>query len=283
MKRVAVIGSPEKTAVAETLQRTATWLGRRAEVVFCEQTYDATPALTHKPDFLVVLGGDGTLIAAVHSLRARQIPIVGINLGKLGYLAEFTLDQLETNGDFLFRDELPVTRRVLLNVQFQRSNGTTADSLALNDCVILAGQPFRMIDLAIEIDGDPVAEIRGDGLILSTASGSTAHNLAAGGPILEPTAELVTLTSICPHTLTSRPLVVAARRRIQVTLRRCNEGSTAVVDGRSSRRLAVGDKIVLQRSASDFQLIRNPKRSEWFSLRNKLMWGRDPRSQGGER
>lgn len=280
MKRVAMIGSPEKTAVAETMKRAAAWLEKRAALVYCEQTYDASPVLALNPDFLVVLGGDGTLIAAVHSLRDRQIPIVGINLGKLGFLAEFTIDQLETNGDFLFRDALPVTRRVLLNVRFERSGSPAVDTPALNDCVILAGQPFRMIDLALEIDGDALAEVRGDGLIISTASGSTAHNLAAGGPILEPTAELVVMTSICPHTLTFRPLVIAANRRIVITAKRCNEGTTAVVDGRSSRRIASGDRIIVNRFNADFLLIRNPQRSEWFSLRNKLLWGRDPRSGG---
>lgn len=278
MKRVALIGSPEKTVVAETLARAAAWLRARAELIYSEQTYDAAPALAHQPDFLVVLGGDGTLIAAVHSLRERQIPIVGINFGKLGFLAEFTIDQLENNGEFLFKDPLPVTRRTLLNVRFERAGGPGVDTPALNDCVVLAGQPFRMIDLAIEIDDDPLALIRGDGLIISTASGSTAHNLSAGGPILEPTAEQMVMTSICPHALTYRPLVISTQRKVVITAKRCNEGTTAVVDGRSSRRMAAGDRLVITRAQADFQLIRNPKRSEWFSLRNKLMWGHDPRS-----
>ncbi|MBW7903977.1 MAG: NAD(+)/NADH kinase [Phycisphaerae bacterium] len=278
MTRVAVIGSPEKESVPQTMERACRWLAERAEVVFSELTYDSSRALAKRPDLLVVLGGDGTLIAAVHNLRERQLPIVGVNLGKLGFLAEFTVEQLEGNGQFLFEAAPPVTRRVMLDVRLEQADGGVFETLAVNDCVLLSGPPFRMIEMRVEADGEDVAEIRGDGLIIATASGSTAHNLSAGGPILEPTAEAFLLTPICPHALTFRPLAMDARRMVVVRGTRVNEGTTVAVDGQEHRRFRPGDRLVIRRYRADFLLIRNPNRSAWYALRRKLMWGENPRN-----
>ena len=179
MKRVALIGSPDKPSVPETLARVQEFLKGRATEVFARISYDSAGALPMKPDLLIVLGGDGTLIAAVHGLGAQQLPILGVNLGKLGYLAEFTLNELERNGDFLFANGLPITPRLLLDVTLERADGERVGSPSVNDCLIVAGAPFRMIEIAVESDGDEVANIRGDGLIVATPSGSTAHNLSA--------------------------------------------------------------------------------------------------------
>ena len=279
MRRVAIIGSPEKPSAAETLERTKRWLADRAEVVFAELTYDSKRALAEKPDLLIVLGGDGTMIAAVHNLREQQLPIVGVNLGKLGFLAEFTIEQLEQEGDFLFAGELPLTRRVMLEVALQDTAGTTFRTPAVNDCVVLAGPPFRMIHMTVEADGDEVAQLRGDGLIIATASGSTAHNLSAGGPILAPTAESFILTPICPHALTYRPLVMDARSRIVLRVTQANPGTTVAIDGQTSRPFHSSDRIEISRYAADFLLVRNPKDSAWSALRRKLMWGEGPNMQ----
>ena len=279
MRRVAIIGSPEKPSAAETLERTKRWLADRAEVVFAELTYDSKRALAEKPDLLIVLGGDGTMIATVHNLREQQLPIVGVNLGKLGFLAEFTIEQLEQEGGFLFAGELPLTRRVMLEVARQNAAGTTFRTPAVNDCVVLAGPPFRMIHMTVEADGDEVAQLRGDGLIIATASGSTAHNLSAGGPILAPTAESFILTPICPHTLTNRPLVMDARSRIVLRVTQANPGTTVAIDGQTSRPFHSSDRIEISRYAADFLLVRNPKDSAWSALRRKLMWGEGPNMQ----
>lgn len=279
MRRVAIIGSPEKPSAAETLERTKRWLADRAEVVFADLTYDSKRALAEKPDLLIVLGGDGTMIATVHNLREQQLPIVGVNLGKLGFLAEFTIEQLEQEGGFLFAGELPLTRRVMLEVALQNTAGTTFRTPAVNDCVVLAGPPFRMIHMTVEADGDEVAQLRGDGLIIATASGSTAHNLSAGGPILAPTAESFILTPICPHTLTNRPLVMDARSRIVLRVTQANPGTTVAIDGQTSRPFHSSDRIEISRYAADFLLVRNPKDSAWSALRRKLMWGEGPNMQ----
>jgi len=276
MKRVAIIGSPEKPSAAQTTERTKRWLAGRAEVVFAALTYESHRALAGKPDLLIVLGGDGTMIAAVHALGEQQLPIVGINLGKLGFLAEFTIEQLEQEGDFLFTGELPITRRVMLDASLGDASGTTYRSAAVNDCVILAGPPFRMIEMIVEADGDEVAQVRGDGLIIATASGSTAHNLSAGGPILTPAAESFILTPICPHALTYRPLVMDADRRITVRVIQANEGTTVSIDGHAIFPFQVSHRLEMCRYAADFLTVRNPKHPPWSALRRKLMWGEGP-------
>lgn len=276
MMRVAIIGSPEKPLAGETLERLRRWLHGRAELAYSALTFDSGPALVERPALLFVLGGDGTLIAAVHGMGERQVPIVGVNLGKLGFLAEFTIDQLEQEGDFLFTGDLPLTRRVMLDVRIESASGASFRAPAVNDCVVVAGPPFRMVELAAEADGDEVTQFRGDGLIVATASGSTAHNLAAGGPILEPTAESMLLTPICPHSLTYRPLALDARRRVVIRCIRCNEGTTVVVDGRVSRPFRGGERVVISRHPADFLLVRNPRQSTWHALRRKLKWGANP-------
>lgn len=273
---VAIIGSPGKPAAAEIISRVTQWVSERAVVVMSDISYDSQKAIAAKADMLIVLGGDGTLIGAVHGLRERQIPIVGINIGKLGYLADFTLDELEREGEFLFSGELPITRRALMDVRIESGDGVTCHSPAVNDCVVLAGAPFHMIELVVEVDGAKVALVRGDGLIVATPSGSTAHNLAAGGPIVEPTGEAFILTPICPHALTYRPVVLDARRTIVLRAAECNEGTTVATDGRVSHAFREGDRIIITRYAADFLLVRNPKRTEWHALRRKLRWGEGP-------
>lgn len=267
---------------AETLARARDWLVDRAEVVFAELTYESQRALSARPDVLLVLGGDGTMLAAVRNLGRNQIPIVGVNLGKLGFLAEFTIEQLEREGGFLFESgELPITRRVMLNVRFESADqARSCESLAVNDCVVFAGPPFRMIELSVEVDQEAVAEVRGDGLIVATASGSTAHNLSAGGPILEPGAPSLLLTPICAHALTFRPLALGAERTIVVRVNRANDGTTLTIDGHAARPFRPGDRLTLTRFPADFMLVRNPRRSIWYSLRRKLMWGQSPWNGG---
>lgn len=278
MKRVAIIGSAEKASVSRTLERLRRWLEPRAQLV-CAHVGDAADAeLPRDVELLFVLGGDGTLISVVHRLGARQVPIIGINLGKLGYLAEFTIEQIEQQGEFLFREPLDVTRRLMLDVTLRRDGIERFHHLAVNDCVVLAGPPFRMIELTVAVDDEQVALVRGDGLIVATPSGSTAHNLSAGGPILEPAAQTLILTPICPHALTFRPLALDSRRTIEVSAREANEGTTVVVDGQFRERLRPADVLVVRRCPTDCLLVRNPRRSAWYALRRKLMWGENPKN-----
>jgi len=276
VQRVAIVASPDKPSAVEALDRLQHWLSGRTQVVFAEIGYDSGRALAHAPDLLFVLGGDGTLIAAVNGLREHQIPVVGVNLGKLGYLADFTVEELEREGDFLFGGQLPITRRIMMEVTLEHADGSVERTPAINDCVLLAGPPFHMIQLSVAVDGDEVALVRGDGLIVATPSGSTAHNLAAGGPILEPTGKAFILTPICPQALTYRPVVMDARRRIVVRPLQSNPGTSVATDGRVLPTFRTDDRIVITRYAADFLLVRNPQRSEWHALRRKLRWGEGP-------
>ncbi len=278
MRRVAIIGSPAKAPAAGVLQRLRRWLTARADVVYAEIDSAAEADLPRHVELLFVLGGDGTLIAVVHRLGPRQVPIVGINLGKLGYLAEFTIDEIEQQGDFLFDRPLDVTRRLMLDVTLRRDGLEKLRRLAVNDCVVLAGPPFRMIELTVSVDDEQVALVRGDGLIVATPSGSTAHNLSAGGPILEPAAQSFILTPICPHALTFRPLALDSGRTIEVGIREANEGTTVVIDGQFRERFRPGDVLAIRRSPTACLLVRNPKRSAWYALRRKLMWGENPKN-----
>ena len=275
VKRVALIGSPEKSAAAAAIERARNWLAARAEVVFAALTFDSRAALQHRPDLMIVFGGDGTLISVAHGLGRDQIPILGVNLGKLGFLAEFTLAQLETYGDFLFENGLPVSRRLILDVTVHNGE-KQCQTPAVNDCVVLSGPPFRIIQIIAEVDGDEVARFRGDGLIVATPTGSTAHNLSAGGPIVEPSAASTILTPICPHALTFRPLVLSADHVIELSLGRANEGTNVMVDGRFVRPLKATDRVRIRRFPSDLELVRNPRDSQWSALRRKLMWGAGP-------
>lgn len=274
--RVAIVASPSKPSAQHGLSRVHEWIRPRGQVVFAQVTHNVEDAANANPDVLIVLGGDGTLIAAVRALGERQIPIVGVNLGKLGFLAEFTLEQLEASGDFLFNGRIPITRRIILNVEHFVADGSVYRTLAVNDCVALAGAPFRVIELSVDADDDRVADVRGDGLIIATPSGSTAHNLSAGGPILEPTSHSFILTPICPHALTYRPLLLGSERRITLTATRANPGTTLVIDGQIARPFGLGDRAVLTRYGADFLLVRNPRHSIWHTLRTKLKWGEGP-------
>jgi len=278
MKRIAVIGTPDKEMAAATLDRVTAWLQPRCDIVFAELTVESRRVLEFSPDLLFVLGGDGTLIAAIHDLGQRQMPIVGINLGKIGYLAEFTIEQLEREGDFLFEPTPPITRRVMLDVRIDFESGEKCETLAVNDFVILAGPPFRIIEIVLGADDEQVARFRGDGLIVATASGSTAHNLSAGGPILDPAANSFVLTPICPYSLTYRPVVVDSNRHISIHVEQANEGTTTSIDGRIRHAFQPGDRVSISRYPADLQLVRPPNRSLWYALRRKLMWGKNPRS-----
>ncbi len=280
MKRVAILATPDKPTAASALDRLTVMLQQCAEIVYARAGYDSSAVLEHDPDILIVLGGDGTLISAAHGLGERQIPILGVNLGKLGYLAEFNLDELEARCEQVFTGSPPLSRRLLLSAELTADDGDVRRSPAVNDIVVLAGAPFRIIEMAIQSDADYVAAVRGDGLVIATPSGSTAHNLAAGGPILEPTLQAMILTPVCPHALTFRPVVLDARHTIEIRMLAANDGTTISIDGNINWPFSESATLRIQRFAADLSLVRNPARADWQSLRQKLMWGAAPNGGG---
>ncbi|MEK6676875.1 MAG: NAD(+)/NADH kinase [Planctomycetota bacterium] len=248
----------------------------RCEVVGVEWSVDGRKALDVKADFIVVLGGDGTLIGVARSLGVQQVPLIGVNIGKLGFLAEFTAKELKERFDQTISDATLVHKRLILRVEISERGRVRESALAINDCVVHAGPPFRLIQLGISINEQPLCELGGDGVIVCTPIGSTAHNLSAGGPIMEPSVDAIIVTPLCPHSLTHKPLVVDQAATIEIVPQRVNEGTTLMIDGQVSFPLQQGVSVRVRRFERDLLLVRNPMYADWHKLVTKLHWGRAP-------
>ncbi len=271
--RVFFFGNPYKDGVEPILEDLVKFASPRCKVVGCEMGFDGPAAIKAKADRIVVLGGDGTLIGVARSLGLDQVPLVGVNFGKLGFLAEFTLDELKHSFEAALCEDKLVCHRTALQVTVTRNGDVRHAGLAINDCVIQAGPPFRMISLDVAINNEHLTSVRGDGLIVCTPSGSTAHNLSAGGPILQPGVDAIVLTPLNPHSLTHKPLVIEREFVIDILASEVNEGSTAIIDGQVSCALAPGDRTTVRRSPADYLLVRNPRYARWHKLVTKLYWG----------
>jgi NAD+ kinase len=272
--RVVILRNPTKPAAEAKLAALVACLNTKADViatgVIGEQDRVTQPP---PPDRVIVLGGDGSILAVARSMGEKQVPIIGVNFGKLGYLAEFSMDDLARNLEAVLTDERIVSRRMIVEAAVTPNGGEIQREMAVNDCVVHAGPPYRMIELAISVDDVHLTNASCDGLVISTPSGSTAHNMSIGGPILQSSVDAIALSPISPHSLTHRPLVVAGESVIEVLVRQANEGTTLVIDGQVSIPLKVGDRVTVGRSIRQFQLVHNPTQSRWYTLTEKLKWG----------
>ncbi len=271
-------GKPDAPGLAATLAR-----GLRArglDVVFVsDYGQEPPPGFTCIPgqevgrtvDVLVALGGDGTFLHGASLIVERDVPLLGLNLGSLGFLTPFSVSEAEAALVDAVEGRLAVEQRMRLDVTLKPQNGPTQCHCALNEAVINQRQAVRLLDLAAAIDGSSITTYKADGLIMSTPTGSTAYNLAAGGPILAPEIEAIVLTPICPHMLTNRPLVVGAERGLVVT--NVSPYDVALtVDGSWSREMAPGDAVEVHKSARPLRVFR-PRSSFYGILRQKLSWG----------
>jgi NAD+ kinase len=221
-------------------------------------------------DVLVILGGDGTFLHGASLVADHGVPLLGINLGTLGFMAHYTLTEAQAAVEAAAEGKLPIEERMRLTVTVRSAGKQVESRTALNEAVIQRATP-RLLDLLAELDGDPITIYKADGLIVSTPTGSTAYNLAAGGPILTPDLEAIVLTPICPHTLTNRPVVIRADARASVT-NVSAQPVTMTVDGRWTRDLAPGDSIDVRKAERPLRTFRPP--SSFFAvLRRKLSWG----------
>jgi NAD+ kinase len=240
----------------------------RAEAGAPEAVFD--PAVPY--DLVVVLGGDGTLLSVARALE-REAPILGVNLGTLGFLTDVGRAELYPALVDLLAGNYRVEDRALLDVRLERTTGEVASWRVLNDAVITKSALARIVELTYRIDGKLLAACRSDGLIISTPTGSTAYNLSAGGPILEPHLPVVVLTPICPHTLTLRPVVVADSSVIEVTLETPREEVFLTLDGQEGAPLDRGDRVLVRRSEARVRLVKTAGHSFFDGLRHKLHWG----------
>ncbi len=240
------------------------------------------------PDILILLGGDGTILQAARFITGLRAALVGINFGKLGYLASFTVDEFRAQLPQLLSGKLHISQRLMLDgtiINDSEIPGTGEvkraagfHCAALNDIVINAGIPFRMVQLTITINGEDTTTFRGDGLIVSTSSGSTGYNLSAGGPLISPDLQALVITPICPHSLSFRPVVVPAETEIRITPIRVNSGTHVSFDGQVSQPLVAGQYMVVRRTAKPLQLVENPTLTHWQRLGSKLHWAQSPRA-----
>jgi NAD+ kinase len=233
-------------------------------------------------DFAIVFGGDGSIISTARTVSMASVPVIGVNVGKLGFLAEFSVDELKEFFPRLTQGAVPIDRRMMLSCRVftgGKKSGRAEKfcSAAINDIFITAGPPFRTVELKILVDGQPLAGCVSDGLIIATPTGSTAYNLSAGGPIVSPKMEAMVITPICPHSLSFRPIVIKADSTVEVFGVRVNEGTTVSIDGQVSLRLSIDDVVRVERQNCDFLIVNNPLRSQWDTLATKLSWAEKPK------
>ncbi len=274
--RVVVLAAVNRPKVRSALESIEKILAQSADIVAVDthQAYDFALA---QVDIVVTLGGDGSILDAARQMDLNQRPVVGINLGKLGFLAALNCERLESVWPEICLGQFPIIEHVMLHCSVWQNGQSTHHQLALNEAAILSGYPFSMLQIELYADRELASSYSCDGLIISTPVGSTAHNLSAGGPILHRSLQAVVISPISPHTLTMRPVVDSAERVFEMMVRQGNANTTAVVDGRPLCTLHEGDRVRIGRAPVAFKMIAIPGKSEYQTLREKLGWGGNPR------
>ncbi len=227
-------------------------------------------------DVAIVLGGDGTVLHAARRMEDHPTPVLGVNAGRLGFLADLTPSALLERLDDLAARRFTIDNLMTLACVVAPRSGPVRPFRGLNDAVVRAAPIFRLVDIGLSIDGESVMTYRGDGLIIATPVGSTAHSLSAGGPILPPNAHMFVVTPICPHTLTQRPLVDSAHKVYEITVHGEELSITLVIDGQVQIPLRSGDRVTIRRGNTPFPMVRLPGHSFYRTLRDKLGWGTLP-------
>jgi NAD+ kinase len=258
--------------VVQQAEALRTAISRHADIVVWDMEFSAD--LAHvDAELVVVLGGDGSILRAARQMGYRQRPTVGVNLGKLGFLADLTPDELLAMLPRFVGGRFRVIEHLMFECTHLRGDRTLQQHLGLNEAAVLAGAPFRMLDVDLYVDSELVTTYSCDGLIISTPVGSTAHNLSAGGPILRKDLQSFVISPISPHTLTNRPVVDSAERVYEMVVPQPNPGAAVVVDGQVLGTLQAGDRVRIVRAAPRFLLVEVPGHSYYGTLREKLGWG----------
>jgi NAD+ kinase len=283
MNRVAIVSKPHKEELGRILPPLVEWLNDhgyepildREGGSFCKgaAVTDRSELPRCAPKLVIVLGGDGTLLAVARIFAATGIPILGVNLGFLGFLTEIRLGDLYATLEGWCHDCHSLDARAMLHSSLWRAGKEQACYEALNEVVVSKGDIARMGDFAVELDGKPVARFRADGVIVSTPTGSTAYTLAANGPILTPDVDALVVTPICPHLLTLRPLVVRGEAQVTVRVEGIPTNCLLTVDGQQAVALELGDEIRCHRSENTVNLVRLKESGFFEALRSKLSWG----------
>jgi NAD+ kinase len=284
MKAVAIVSKPDKPEVAEILPRLVRWLTEHGYGVFMDHEsaayLDAPQETAVERELLaskdvrlaIVLGGDGTLLAAARVLAAKGVPILGVNLGSLGFLTEVPIDDLYPTLEAIDSGTCDVEKRAMLHATVLRDGKQISEFHALNDVVISKATIARLASFDLYLRGNFVTSYKGDGLIIATPTGSTAYSLAAGGPILTPSVDAMVISPICPHSLTHRPIVLPDEIEIEVVVGWTCEEAFLSVDGQLGMPLCQGDRLQCRKSSYETSLLRM-RRTFFDVLRTKLKWG----------
>ena len=230
-------------------------------------------------EIAIAMGGDGTILRSARLMAYDQLPVLGVNLGKLGFLAGINPDRLGEALEGVVRRDFRAVDHLMIECTLAPADGAPQTRLGLNEAAILSGEPFKMIQVDLRIDGDLAATYGSDGMLISTPVGSTAHNLAVGGPILRKNLEALVVSPINPHTLTARPVVDAADRVFEMSVAEPNSGTRLLVDGQVVGPLRAGDTVRVERSQAVFRLIEVSGQTYYRTLREKLGWSRGPRDK----
>lgn len=276
---ILLVADRDREGVPATLERVRRVLNDRGHAVIDIAPDAPVPADAFQ--LAVVLGGDGTILGQARRLANREIPIAGVNVGRLGFLAGFDADGFEKAADHILGRTPPVVERMMLEVRVEHGGDAEADTddgwmPLLNDGVVTAGEPFRMIELEVDFAGRPGPRLSGDGIIVSTPTGSTAYNASAGGPIVHPGCEAIVITPLAVHSLAFRPVVGRPDEAPSIRVIRANEGTTLVIDGQKTRRLAVGDVVRFRRSIHRVRLVHDPASDFWDTVVRKMRWATGP-------
>src|SRR5450755_839598 len=282
-RKIGLISRPRRSDLSEVVPPLLRWLeGRGVHVAYEEETAgslnDASKGHSREhvaatSELLLVLGGDGTLLAAARVAAARGIPILPINVGSLGFLTSFMLDELYPALEDILAGRLTISERVMLHVELHRAGKIIDKQSVLNEVVVNKGALARMIERELSIDNTFVCRYRADGLIVASPTGSTAYSLSAGGPIVHPAVESFIITPICPHTLSDRPVVIRDSSLVEVHLSENTDSVFLTLDGQTGIPMKALDTVRIKRAAERLKLIQPPAKSYFEIMRNKLKWG----------
>lgn len=289
-KTIAVLGRDEDPRVAEPMLKLASHLRDAGIDVIADSTDNfELPArqvdergLARQADLIIAIGGDGTMLHAARLAFARDVPLLGVNRGRLGFLADITPDEMLESVDRVLAGDFSMESRLLLKAEHRRSDGEPdGHAFALNDIVLQRRETGRMVDFETRVAQRFVNAHSGDGLIVATPTGSTAYALSCGGPIIEPALDAIALVPICPHTLSDRPIVVPASLEIEVrVLERADTKAEVTADGHTLGELAPDDRLLITAVEKRVRLVHPPGYDYYEILRSKLHWGRDSRRRG---
>ena len=282
VEKIGVFCKPKAPSATDILGRLIPWLRKQNYHIFLDEGTAAIinetsshekKEISQQADLLIVLGGDGTLLSVARVAHPHNIPILAVNLGSLGFLAEISIDELYPTLENILAGKFEIENRMLLNACIWRNGEKVEDHNVLNDVVINKGAVARVINLQVLVNGQYMTSYRADGLIIATPTGSTAYSLSAGGPIIHPSMHTLVLSPICPFTLTNRSILIPDQSIIQVKLAAEYDNVRITLDGQEGYDMRAGDILEIKKTKTTLQLIRGPNKNYYQILRDKLHWG----------